>query len=111
MLCRELDDLLFVLVLFAFQQLSHRVGDILLHSVSYMHIGVHREACVGMAELIEELVRKKKLPVKALATGSGVSKKTIDRYRKYLIMAVLILRGDYPHIAEYLKFVREEDAK
>lgn len=62
-------------------------------------------------ELIEELVRKKKLPVKALATGSGVSKKTIDRYRKYLIMAVLILRGDYPHIAEYLKFVREEDAK
>ena len=62
-------------------------------------------------ELIEELVRKKKLPVKALAKGSGVSKKTIDRYRKYLIMAVLILRGDYPHIAEYLKFVREEDAK
>ena len=62
-------------------------------------------------ELIEELLRKKKLPVKALAKGSGVSKKTIDRYRKYLIMAVLILRGDYPHIAEYLKFVREEDAR
>lgn len=62
-------------------------------------------------ELIEELLRKKKLPVKALAKGSGVSKKTIDRYRKYLIMAVLILRGDFPYIAEYLKFVREEDAR
>ncbi len=39
LLCRELDDLLFVLVLFAFQQLSHRVGDVLLHGVGHVHIG------------------------------------------------------------------------
>lgn len=61
-------------------------------------------------ELLEELKRKHKLPVKALAEGSGVSKKTIDRYRKYLIMAVIILEGDFPHIAEYLKFVRKEES-
>lgn len=61
--------------------------------------------------LLEKLVKKKKLPVKELSQGSGVSKKTIDRYRKYIIMAIIILRGDYPHIAEYLKFVREEPSK
>lgn len=59
-------------------------------------------------ELLEELKRRKKLPVKALANATGISKKTIDRYRKYMIMAILILEGDFPHIAEYLKFVREE---
>ena len=59
-------------------------------------------------EAVSELKKTKKLPVRALAKGAGVSRKTIDRYRKYLIMAVLILDGDYPQIAEYLKFVREE---
>ena len=54
-----------------------------------------------------ELYRTKKLPVKELVSGSGVSRKTVDRYRKYLIMAVLILDGDYPHLAEYLKFMKE----
>ena len=46
----ELDDLLLALVLFAFQQLSHRVCDVLLHGVSHVHIGVHCEARVGMSE-------------------------------------------------------------
>ena len=48
------------------------------------------------------------LPVKALAAASGISRKTLDRYRKYIIMAVLVLDGDYPQLAEYLKFVKEE---
>ena len=38
---------------------------------------------------------------------SGVSRKTLDRYRKYIIMAALVLSDDYPQIAEYLKFVKE----
>ena len=59
-------------------------------------------------ELTEELERTRKLPIKALNLGSGVSRKTLDRYRKYIIMAVLILKGDYPHIAQYLKYVRKE---
>lgn len=59
-------------------------------------------------QLLDELKRKRKLPVKALVKGSGISKKTVDRYRKYIIMAVLVLDGDFPQISEYLKFVREE---
>lgn len=60
--------------------------------------------------LFSSLEKSRKLPVKALATVSGVSRKTLDRYRKYIIMAVLILDGDYPQLAEYLKFVKEAQA-
>ena len=63
------------------------------------------------SEVLGELKHTHKLPIKVIAKGSGVSKKILDRYRKYLIMAILILEGDYPFIAEYLKFVgKEEDA-
>ena len=57
--------------------------------------------------LFASLEKNRKLPIKALAAASGVSRKTLDRYRKYIIMAVLILDGDYPQIAEYLRFVKE----
>jgi len=59
--------------------------------------------------LVEELKRTKKLPAGSLAAGSKVSRKTLDKYRKYIIMAALILDGDYPHIAGYLQYMKEED--
>ena len=58
--------------------------------------------------LVQELEKTGKLPVRKVAS-SGASKKALDRYRKYIIMAVIILHGDYPQIAEYLKFVWKED--
>ena len=61
--------------------------------------------------LLAELQQKKKLPIRVLASRSQVPRKTLDRYRKYIIMAVLVLEGDYPHIAEYLKFMRKEDIR
>ncbi len=60
--------------------------------------------------LFAALEKTRKLPIKALAAASGVSRKTLDRYRKYIIMAVLILDGDYRQLAEYLKFVKEGQA-
>ena len=60
--------------------------------------------------LFAALEKTRKLPIKALAAASGVSRKTLYRYRKYIIMAVLILDGDYPQLAEYLKFVKEAQA-
>lgn len=47
------------------------------------------------------------LPVKALSAQSKVSRKTIERHRKYIIAAVIILTGDYPILAEYMKFMKE----
>ncbi|MCR5516642.1 MAG: hypothetical protein K6F41_09340 [Lachnospira sp.] len=58
---------------------------------------------------LEELEAKKKLPIKALSKEHDLSKKILDRYRKYIIMAVLILSKDYPLLAVYLKFVRKEE--
>jgi RNA polymerase sigma factor len=58
--------------------------------------------------LMVELLRKnRKLPSSELRRLSGVSGKILDRYRKYIIMAALILSDDYPQLAEYLKFVKE----
>ena len=69
-----------------------------------------RAICFALTDsaLLSSLEKSRKLPIKALAAASGVSRKTLDRYRKYIIMAVLILDGDYPQLAEYLKAVREE---
>ena len=58
--------------------------------------------------LLRDLMQSGKLSVKAVSEGSGVSKKTVDRYRKYLIMATIVLHGEYPHLKEYLKFVQKE---
>ena len=61
-------------------------------------------------EMIQELEKSRKLPIRAVAAGSGVSRKVLDRYRKYIIMGIQVLNGDYPQLAEYLKFVRKEGA-
>ena len=63
---------------------------------------------LAQSGLLKELEKTRKLPIRAVAAGSGVSKKVLDRYRKYLIMAILILNGEYPQLSEYLKFVRKE---
>ena len=57
--------------------------------------------------LVSLLRQNKKLPSTELYKLSGVSRKTLDRYRKYIIMAALILSDDYPQLAEYLRFVKE----
>lgn len=53
-------------------------------------------------ELREYLRRKRELPLKALAEIAPVSRKTLERQRKYIIAVSLILLGDYPHLQGYL---------
>ena len=48
------------------------------------------------------------LPVKSLARASGVSAKIMEKHRRYIIAAAIILQGEYPFLAEYLHVVREE---
>ena len=50
-----------------------------------------------------ELVR---IPIKELDTKVDVSKKTLERNRKYIIALVLILSGDYVYLKDYLKGVK-----
>lgn len=54
------------------------------------------------AAMFGQLKLTGKLPVKALTEASGLSRKTIERNRKYMIAIACILRGTYPFLRDYL---------
>jgi RNA polymerase sigma factor len=62
---------------------------------------------VGNEELKNLLYEKKRLPIKQLEESAKVSRKTIERNRKYIIAIVLILSGDFLYMKDYLKGVLE----
>ncbi|WP_372009667.1 RNA polymerase sigma factor SigI [Paenibacillus chitinolyticus] len=53
-------------------------------------------------ELMRLLLSKKQLPIKELLGKVSVSRKTLERNRKYLIAIALINTGSYPYLKEYL---------
>ena len=54
--------------------------------------------------LLELLQRKKKLPIKEIGQRSKVKRKLLERHRKHLVAAALVLGGDYPMIREYFPY-------
>ena len=58
-------------------------------------------------ELKELFLLKKKLPIKHLETQVEVSRKTIERNRKYIMAITLILIGDFIFLKDYIKGVLE----
>lgn len=56
----------------------------------------------GHPSLREQLLSRGSLPLKELQSLSPVSRKTLERHRKYIIALALILCGDFPHLQEYL---------
>ncbi len=59
-------------------------------------------------EIYEKMKKTKQLPIKELAEASGIPKKKIERHRKYIMAVAELLTGDFPHLHEYLKDIREE---
>jgi len=59
-------------------------------------------------DVTENVLKSGRLPIKEISLNTKVSKKILDRYRKYLIMAIIILNGEYPLLADYLQYVRKE---
>ncbi len=57
---------------------------------------------------IDQLFRTHQLPMQALIQQVGLSKKLLDRYRKYIITATIVLSGDYPGLAGYFTFIGKE---
>ncbi len=53
-------------------------------------------------ELLAYLTKKKSLPLKELEKRVKVSRKTLERQRKYIITLALVLIGDFCHLQEYL---------
>lgn len=53
-------------------------------------------------EMTAYLLEKKSLPLKALLSHVAISRKTLERQRKYIIAISLILIGDYDMMKEYI---------
>ncbi|MBL0387486.1 RNA polymerase sigma factor SigI [Tumebacillus sp. ITR2] len=60
------------------------------------------KALVAQPELRDYLITKKSLPLKALMNHVAVSRKTIERQRKYIIAVSLILIGDFDMLQDYI---------
>lgn len=53
-------------------------------------------------EMRDHFARRAQLPQKELARKAGVSEKTIEKHRRYIVALLLILQGDYPGIGAYI---------
>ena len=58
-------------------------------------------------ELVAGIRKTGQLPAAKIRSGTGASEKLLEKYRKYILAAVLILSGDYPGLQEYLKYIRK----
>ncbi|WP_231505653.1 RNA polymerase sigma factor SigI [Bacillus sp. EB01] len=56
-------------------------------------------------DLRESLFSTKRLPIKQLEELVDVSRKTLERNRKYIIAMALIMSGDYVYMKDYIKGV------
>lgn len=77
------------------------------------HVDARKNAIMIAKILIEDeelkdlLFEKKRLPIKQLQQLVDVSRKTIERNRKYIIAIALVMSGDYVYMNDYLKGVLE----
>lgn len=53
-------------------------------------------------ELVNIVMKKHTLPIKEITDNIKTNRKTIERHRKYIITAIIVITQDYPLIAEYL---------
>ncbi len=56
-------------------------------------------------ELLDELLRTKKLPMTKLVKGSGVERKTLERHRKYVLAMLLVQTNGYEIMRGHLRRV------
>lgn len=87
-----------------------------LSRVSPRHDSAKRR-CVRLARhvlatkaLREALDRTGRLPQGALALAFGLSPKTIEKHRRYIVALTVLLRGDFPMIQAFLRIRGEKDA-
>ncbi|WP_374099749.1 RNA polymerase sigma-I factor [Sediminibacillus dalangtanensis] len=69
-----------------------------------------RESAIRVARVLYEneflrsyVLKKRKIPIKNLVNYVDVSKKTLERNRKFILAIFIILSGDYIYLKDYLK--------
>ena len=93
------------------QQFDLSLKDLIEHSPK--HADARKSAMIVAKILVENeqlkniLLNKRKLPIKQLESYVSISRKTIERNRKYIIAMSLILIGDYVYLKDYIKGVLE----
>lgn len=70
-------------------------------------IGIARVLAMD-AKLMDIVRQTRRLPIKELMELCAVSRKTIERNRKYIISIALILTGTYPFLNDYLQINDDE---
>ena len=63
---------------------------------------------LALAERILNMRKTRSLPVAAISKALEIARKIIERHRRYIIAATEILDGDYPHLAEYMDYIKKE---
>jgi len=58
--------------------------------------------------LTSEMKVKRQLPLNIIEKSTKVPRKLLERHRKYIVAAVEIMSGDYPYLASYMRYIREE---
>lgn len=58
--------------------------------------------------LLSDLRSSRQLPIKVIEKNTQIPRKILDRHRKYIIAAAEVLSGEYPGLAEYMRFIRKE---
>ena len=66
---------------------------------------------LALAERVIQMRKSHSLPVGAISAALTIAKKILERHRRYIIASTEILDGDYPHLAEYLDYIRKERAE
>ena len=73
-----------------------------------------RELCVRLAcetirtdRMKNSLMENKRLPQSELAKRFGISEKTVEKHRKYIVAIAVILSGDFPGISAFLPMAEE----
>lgn len=66
------------------------------------------EYMMNQPELVQALKRTKQLPLQNIEQNTKITRKIIERHRKYIIAAVVILSGEYPYLADYIRAIGRE---
>ncbi len=59
-------------------------------------------------DLYEKMKDSKLLPIKELEEKTGIKRKTLERHRKYIMAVAELLKGDFPHLDEYLADIKKD---
>jgi RNA polymerase sigma factor len=57
---------------------------------------------ISQPDLIKQIKSKRYLPIAEVEKNTGIPRKTIERSRKYIIAALVIITGDYQYIRGYV---------